>query len=121
LNILNSRINYDPTQRSGSTRKSVNLKVVQSMGRSSDGKKVIINATINEDTIIINFIDYGPTVPKNKRDRIFERGHQLGKGGEKGRGLGLAIVKRIADIHNGEVGVKSNKPTGNIFYLKIPK
>ena len=82
------------------------------------GKKVIIDTMLDNGYITVNFKDFGETINKKDRDNIFMRNVQLGK--TKGRGLGLAIVRRIAEAHNAEVGVKPNKPTGNIFYIKIP-
>lgn len=73
------------------------------------------------DQLVVDFIDYGPTIPPEKSPLVFNSGVRLEKGKTKGRGLGLAIVKRIAEAHNGEVGVLPNKPQGNIFYLTLPK
>lgn len=87
---------------------------------AADGKRVIINTALNKDKITINFIDHGAILPKEKSEIIFERGFQLGTEEKTGRGLGLAIVKRIAEAHNAEVGVKPNKPKGNIFYIRFP-
>ena len=81
------------------------------------GKKIIIDVKQNRDYLIAEVTDFGKTVPKRDYKRIFTRKYQLEHG--HGRGLGLAIVKRIAEAHNAEVGVKPNRPTGNIFYLKI--
>ena len=82
------------------------------------GKKVIIDNIMDNRYITINVKDFGKTINKQDRDNIFKRNVQLGE--TKGRGLGLAIVSRIAEAHDAEVGVKPNKPTGNIFYIKIP-
>ncbi len=82
------------------------------------GKKIIIDAIVVDDYITINVKDFGETIKQKDRENIFMRNVQLGK--TKGQGLGLAIVKRIAEAHNAEVGVKPNKPKGNIFYLKLP-
>ena len=81
------------------------------------GKKVIIDTIVDNGYVTVNVKDFGETINKKDRDNIFMRNVQLGK--TKGRGLGLAIVRRIAQAHNAEVGVKPNKPTGNIFYIKI--
>ena len=81
------------------------------------GKKIIIDVKQNRDYLIAEVTDFGKTVPKREYKRIFTRKHQLEHG--QGRGLGLAIVKRIAEAHNAEVGVRPNRPTGNIFFLKI--
>lgn len=87
---------------------------------AKDGKKIIIESKPSDNSIIIGFSDFGKTIAIDDRERIFERKVQLGEGITAGRGLGLAIVKRIGDAHNAEVGVKPNKPKGNVFYIKIP-
>lgn len=86
-----------------------------------DGKKIIVEAIEGKDSILIGVKDHGKTIPAEKRKLIFERGAQLSSSRRKGRGLGLAIVRRIAEAHNGDVGVEPNQPTGNIFYFNIPK
>ena len=88
---------------------------------ASDGKKIEIGIKEEVGFLTINVSDLGATIAEKDCQLIFDRGMQLADGSKKGRGLGLAIVKRIAEAHNAEVGVKPNKPTGNIFYLKIPK
>ena len=85
---------------------------------ASSGKKIIIDAHENNGILTINAADNGDTIEEKDREDIFKRRVQLGK--TKGNGLGLAIVKRIADAHNAEIGVKPNKPKGNIFYIKLP-
>jgi signal transduction histidine kinase len=82
------------------------------------GKKIIIDATVEDDYITVNVKDLGETIKLEDRENIFMRTVQLSK--SKGSGLGLAIVKRIAEAHDAEVGVKPNKPKGNNFYIKIP-
>lgn len=83
------------------------------------GKLITVDAHKDDKYLIVNVKDYGDTIRKGDRKKIFLRSVQLGK--TKGSGLGLAIVKRIADAHNAQVGVKPNKPTGNVFYIKFPK
>jgi len=87
---------------------------------AGDGKQIIIRERLGNGFVTIEVVDNGDTIPKEKRELIFERNVQLTKGKRRGRGLGLSIVKRIAEAHNAEVGVKPNTPTGNIFYIKIP-
>ncbi len=82
------------------------------------GKQVIMEAGNSQGVVEISVSDFGNTIPVEQRERIFQRTTQLEKG--RGRGLGLAIVKRIADAHDGKVGVYPNEPRGNVFYLKLP-
>ena len=85
---------------------------------AKNGKKIVIDAIMEEGFVVVNVKDFGETIEKKDRESIFLRSVQLGKA--KGQGLGLSIVKRIAIAHNAEVGVKPNKPKGNTFYIKIP-
>lgn len=87
---------------------------------SSDGKRIEVEIEKGDGYFNVQYLDFGPTIPEQKRPLIFNRGVQLEKGAKRGRGLGLAIVKRIAEAHGGEVGVLPNLPTGNIFYLRLP-
>ncbi len=87
---------------------------------ASGGKRLTIDQIEEEDRLIVRVRDFGVTIPKEQRDRVFQRSVQLAKGKKRGRGLGLAIVKRIAEAHDAEVGILPNEPTGNIFYIKIP-
>ena len=84
------------------------------------GKEIIIEAAHADNTVLIKVKDFGPTIPKEQREYIFERHAQLAEGEKRGRGLGLAIVKRIAQAHNGDVWVEPNLPTGNQFCLRLP-
>lgn len=88
---------------------------------ASEGKKIIVEALDGKDSVLIGVKDFGKTISEEKRSFIFERGSQLPGERKRGRGLGLAIVKRISNAHDGDVGVEPNKPTGNIFYLNLPK
>ena len=84
---------------------------------AQDGKRIFIESNIVDNSVTIEVNDYGSSIPEEEYDNIFKRSIQLNKEKKQGRGLGLAIVKRIAEAHNAEVGVKPNKPTGNIFYI----
>ena len=85
---------------------------------ASSGEKIIIEAAEKENILTINFIDQGDTISDKDKKYIFKRKVQLGN--TSGSGLGLAIVNRIAVAHKAKVGVRPNKSTGNIFYIKIP-
>lgn len=88
---------------------------------AKEGQKMTITHQENTNNITLYFNDFGKTIPARYRTKIFQRRYTVSKTSEKNNGLGLSIVKRIALAHNGAVGVKPNEPTGNSFYLKIPK
>ena len=85
---------------------------------ANTGKKIEIEAYIENRYAVVNICDFGKTIDKKHSNNLFKRYVQMKK--TNGHGLGLAIVKRIAIAHNAEVGVKPNNPDGNNFYLKIP-
>lgn len=85
---------------------------------AKSGKNIIVDAQIKKAKVIFNVIDFGGTIEKKYRSKIFARSKQLGN--TAGEGLGLAIVDRIARAHNANVGVKPNTDKGNIFYVEIP-
>jgi signal transduction histidine kinase len=88
---------------------------------AAEGKKVIVEVEETLKNIEVKVIDFGQTIIGEDRKRIFERGKQLKNGFKRGSGLGLSIVAKIAKAHNGVVGVRENKPTGNVFYYRFPK
>jgi signal transduction histidine kinase len=84
------------------------------------GKKIVINAEIEEDAVCVSVDDFGNTIPEFDRKRIFERNTRINSADQKGRGLGLAIVQRIAAVNDASVWVEPNKPRGNRFFVRIP-
>lgn len=84
---------------------------------------VMITLKSSEGQIYLDVADNGPGVPKEERDLIFKKFYRLGNEMNretKGTGLGLYIVRRIVTAHNGNVFVRSNKPSGSIFQISLP-
>ncbi|NCX93374.1 MAG: two-component sensor histidine kinase [Gammaproteobacteria bacterium] len=68
---------------------------------------VIISET--RRNVILQVIDSGPGIPKELRERIFDRFfRELGNQTE-GSGLGLSIVKQIVRLHHGTIEAKTPK------------
>jgi len=87
---------------------------------AKSGKKIIVEALLESDAVLISVKDFGTTIAEADRERVFERSVQLEEGQKRGRGLGLAIVKRIAVAHGGEAWVEPHEPQGNSFCIRIP-
>jgi two-component system sensor histidine kinase TctE len=51
--------------------------------------------------------DNGPGIPREQRERVFERFYSLLGSGAQGSGLGLAIVREIARMHGAETRIDS--------------
>lgn len=67
--------------------------------------------------VIIDFIDNGPGIPPETKDKLFMPYFSTKK---KGTGLGLAIVSRIISDHHGSITVSDNQPNGARFTITLP-
>lgn len=93
---------------------------------SSPGSNVKIQVSENSENNCVRFAvqDFGPGIPAEKLDRVFEIYEQLaGATGKvsQGTGLGLAICKMIVQRHGGQIGVESTPGVGSTFWFTIPK
>lgn len=69
--------------------------------------------------------DTGLGIPPAEQAWIFDEFRQSERTaarGYGGLGLGLAICKRLVELHNGEIGVRSNgeEGAGSTFYFRLP-
>ena len=76
-----------------------------------------------EDEVIIDVIDHGEGIPRQLRDKIFERFYRADNSRNRetgGTGLGLAIVKEIVLLHKGRIEVRETPQGGATFRVKLP-
>ena len=64
--------------------------------------------------------DNGMGIAETDLPYIFDRFYRSKNINIKGSGLGLAIVKSVADIHGGQVQVRSELDKGSRFFLSLP-
>ena len=84
---------------------------------------VEIYTTINDKNIRINVKDYGPGIPHDFKDKVFEKFTQSSSGDTRqvgGTGLGLNISKMIIEKFNGNIGFETLVGKGSTFYFEIP-
>ena len=55
------------------------------------------------DSILLAVSDDGPGIPRELRNKVFDRFYRMPGTKSNGCGIGLAIVKRIAELHNIEI------------------
>jgi len=101
------------------------LNLISNAARYSKENKPIeiLVEKINGGKISISVIDYGPGIPNEYKEKIFERFFRIDKDRsrkEGGTGLGLSIVRQIVRIHHGSIFVKDNPEGGSIFVVHIP-
>ncbi|MBK7427747.1 MAG: sensor histidine kinase [Saprospiraceae bacterium] len=84
------------------------------------GGKITIHAKNFENHIEIEFMDNGPGIPEDVRNRIFDPFYTTKPVGE-GTGLGLSIVYKIIESHKGHITVDSEPGEWTKFTIKLPK
>lgn len=84
---------------------------------------VIIAMVPHDNQIAISVKDFGQGIPKEERERIFERFYRMDKARSRntgGTGLGLAIAKSIIRSHGGTITVDSSPGEGSTFQVMLP-
>ena len=78
---------------------------------------------VDEKRLRFAVTDTGPGVPSDQQAHIFERFKQADGSAARrhgGAGLGLAISKELAQLMNGEVGVRNASGGGSVFWFEAP-
>ena len=93
---------------------------------TSAGGRVTVVLSENDEEIALTVADEGPGVPREQRERIFEKYAQLDRNIDRdqqrfGRGIGLAFVKLAVQAHGGRIWVDENKPRGSRFEMRFPR
>ena len=76
-----------------------------------------------DDEITLEVVDHGEGIPKQLRDKVFERFYRADNSRNRdtgGTGLGLAIVKEIVSLHKGRIEVRETPGGGATFRIKLP-
>lgn len=90
---------------------------------SPENIAVKISTVVNHDVIRVNVKDYGPGIPEDFQNTLFEKFTQSDSGDTRqvgGTGLGLSISKMIIEKLGGTIGFDTiiNKET--TFYFELP-
>ena len=80
--------------------------------------RVVIDATCEEDKVILAFVDDGPGIPQNVRDKIFTPYYTTK---ESGTGLGLSTVHKIVADAGGEIKMETSQWGGARFVMEFTR
>jgi excisionase family DNA binding protein len=89
---------------------------------SPDSVQIDVLLLRNEDgTALLAVRDRGPGIPREHRDRLFERFYQAhADNHQSGMGLGLYISRQIAEQHGGSISAVFPPDGGSRFELHLP-
>jgi signal transduction histidine kinase/ActR/RegA family two-component response regulator len=87
------------------------------------GKRVTIIAKMEQTRILIQVMDEGIGIPRQKHQTIFEAFEQADDSTTRcygGTGLGLPIVKQLTELLGGEILLNSKEGEGSCFSVHLP-
>lgn len=79
------------------------------------------------DSIMVEVKNFGPVIPPDSLEIVFDRLVQLGGTGPASSrpstslGLGLFIAREITEAHDGAISVTSDEASGTIFSVRLPR
>ena len=85
------------------------------------GHPIHIGVQSDDQKAIFWIQDFGPGIPPEKQQKIFERFERATSSRNiSGLGLGLFIVKQIVEVHQGSIHVDSEFGKGTKFIVELP-
>ncbi|QSX07820.1 HAMP domain-containing protein [Alkalibacter rhizosphaerae] len=90
---------------------------------SQTGDIIRVLATKEKDSILVSVRDFGPGIPGEQVQHIFDAFYRVDEDRSReygGSGLGLAIVKDIVERHGGDVQVESKMGEGTMILFRLP-
>ena len=90
------------------------LNANQSM---SAGGQLTVRAYRTNRHVSIDITDTGEGIPPDRIDKLFDLFYSTKK---DGTGLGLSIARRIANMHGGEIQVRSQENEGTTVSILLP-
>jgi two-component system OmpR family sensor kinase len=91
---------------------------------SPKGKNVEVAIGIEAENLVVEVRDRGEGVPKELREKIFERFYRADNSRNRdtgGSGLGLAIVKALVERQGGQISVSETAGGGATFRVSLPR
>ena len=105
---------YDVTE----LRKLFLNLIINAIEASEVRSSIELRTKLNgEREILVDIVDQGSGMDAETRRRLFEPFYTTK---EKGTGLGMAIAKQIAELHGGDLNVKSAAGAGTTLTVRLP-
>ncbi len=102
-------------------------QVIGNVVRNADvyaASAIEVHVSTDDDVTLITVADDGPGVPREHRQRVFERFHRVDSSRTRstgGSGLGLAIVRRLVLAHGGSVRLGEASNGGALVEIRWPR
>ena len=87
---------------------------------TEEGESITVKLYLEEQNLVLQVIDTGIGIPKEKQEKIFERFYQV-ESGREGSGIGLSLVQRLVELHHGKITLESEPGKGSTFSIYLPQ
>ncbi|MBI5472314.1 MAG: HAMP domain-containing protein [Ignavibacteriae bacterium] len=82
---------------------------------------VIRVGEVDERHVFIDVSDSGPGIPKEEREKVFDRFYRVKNAAAGGAGLGLAIARWAVEANGGMIAMTDGEQSGATFHITLPK
>jgi signal transduction histidine kinase len=85
---------------------------------------ITVAVEANDDMVRVAVTDTGPGIPREYRERVFEKFGQVeavSRGQKFSTGLGLTFCRLAVEAHGGRIGVDSEVGHGSTFWFILPR
>jgi len=100
------------------------LNLLSNAIKFTDTGSVTLAVDKTETSVQFLVTDTGIGIPESELSKLFQPFQQLDSGIDRkyqGTGLGLALSQKLAQLHGGEITVKSTPEQGSCFMLSLPR
>ncbi|WP_027390347.1 ATP-binding protein [Chrysiogenes arsenatis] len=101
---------------------SILSNLIDNALKYSRGTHIHIALFRRDGQVWLEVEDEGPVIPREERERIFERFYTVSKSRNQsisGTGIGLSIVKHIVQLYRGSAIVVEGSRNGNLFRIRL--
>ena len=81
----------------------------------------IVVRVVHNGHVSLAVQDNGPGIPEEEQERVFERFYRVLGTEAPGSGLGLAIVKEIAQAHDADISLETQREHGTKISVTFPR
>jgi signal transduction histidine kinase len=104
---------------------AISNMISNAVQHGSDQTPINVKIHSNADVVAIAVQNWGPVIPRNQLNKIFDPMHRVDDekpvAPRSNLGLGLYITERIVAAHGGTIGVESSEERGTRFTIQLPK
>ena len=128
LKEMNKKINFTSDEKTilyadpDKLSRVFNNLIKNAISYSKEESEIVINLKKDNNNAIVEVINKGKQISKEKLSKIFEKFYRLDSARTSrtgGSGLGLAIAKDIVELHNGTIIAESNEEE-TTFRVTLP-